>query len=143
MNEFDQFAKHELKVKWYIRYTDDFAIISQNKQYLENLLPIIQKFLFVKLRLELHPKKVEIRKLNQGIDFLGHVIFPYHKILRAKTRKRIFKKINRGIKECKSGLKSKESLNQSLQSYLGVISHSNGYKLSQKLKNDSWFKLNE
>ncbi len=143
MNEFDQFVKHELKIKWYMRYTDDFAIISTNIEYLKDLLHTLQKFLFAKLRLELHPRKIEIRKLNQGIDFLGYVIFPHHKILRAKTRKRIFKKINRGIKDFRKNEKSKESLEQSLQSYLGVISHSNGHKLSQKLKNEYWFKLKE
>ena len=143
MNEFDQFVKHELKVKWYIRYTDDFAIISTNCKYLEYLLPTIQKYFLVKLHLELHPKKVEIRKLNQGIDFLGYVAFPYYRILRTKTRKRIFRKMNLGIRNFRTGSKSKESLNQSLQSYLGVISHSNGHLLSQKLKNDYWFRLNE
>ena len=31
MNEFDQFVKHELRVKYYVRYTDDFAIVSDNQ----------------------------------------------------------------------------------------------------------------
>ena len=31
MNEFDQFVKRELKVKYYIRYADDFVILSEEK----------------------------------------------------------------------------------------------------------------
>ena len=31
MNEFDQFVKHELRVRYYVRYTDDFAIVSDNE----------------------------------------------------------------------------------------------------------------
>lgn len=31
MNEFDQFVKHELKIKYYVRYTDDFAVASDNE----------------------------------------------------------------------------------------------------------------
>ena len=45
MNVFDQFVKHDLKVKYYARYTDDFAIISDNKNYLKELLVPIKLFL--------------------------------------------------------------------------------------------------
>lgn len=31
MNEFDQFVKRELKAKYYVRYTDDFVIASDNE----------------------------------------------------------------------------------------------------------------
>ncbi len=44
MNEFDQFVKHKLKVKYYVRYTDDFLIISDNYDYLSSLLPKLQLF---------------------------------------------------------------------------------------------------
>src|SRR5690606_13680880 len=43
MNEFDQFMKHQLKAKYYIRYADDFVVLSSDKNYLENLLPKIQE----------------------------------------------------------------------------------------------------
>jgi len=62
-------------------------------------------------------KKIMIKKYNQGIDFLGYVSFPYHKILRVKTRKRIFKNIKR----------------KNLQSYLGVLKHCNSHKLKGKI----------
>ncbi|MEK7219422.1 MAG: reverse transcriptase/maturase family protein [Patescibacteria group bacterium] len=35
MNEFDQFVKRELKVKYYIRYADDFVILSEEKNILK------------------------------------------------------------------------------------------------------------
>lgn len=49
MNEFDQFMKHEMKVEHYARYTDDFVIVSNDKEYLENLLPPMEDFLRSKL----------------------------------------------------------------------------------------------
>ena len=58
MNEFDQFIKHKLKIKYYIRYADDFVILSDNKKELENLIFPISKFLFENLKLQYHPKKV-------------------------------------------------------------------------------------
>lgn len=139
LNVFDQFVKNELKVKNYLRYTDDFVIISDNKLYLENLITPISEFLHSRLKLSLHPKKITIRTFHQGIDFLGYVILPYHRLLRTKTKQRVFRKLRQRISECRSGVISKESLEQSLQSYLGVLSHANTYRLSQDLQNQIWF----
>jgi len=143
LNELDQFLKHKLKVKHYIRYTDDFVIVAENKLYLENLIVPIRSFLSKKLALELHPKKITIRKFRQGIDFLGYIVLPHYRLLRAKTKYRIFKKLNKRIDKYKTGLISKQTLEQSLQSYLGVLSHANTYKVGQELKNYFWFWLNE
>lgn len=127
LNELDQFAKQVLKVLFYLRYTDDFVIISESKEKLENWLPEIKNFLFEKLKMELHPNKIIFRKYRQGIDFLGYVQFPHHRVLRIRTRKRIIKKVKRGVVE------------QSLQSYLGVLSHADSHKLSEEIKNLFWF----
>ncbi|MBT9171598.1 MAG: Group II intron-encoded protein LtrA [Actinobacteria bacterium] len=59
LNEFDQFIEHKLKVKHYIRYTDDFVIVAGDKPYLENLIMPIRTFLSNKLALELHPIKLQ------------------------------------------------------------------------------------
>ena len=143
LNEFDQFVKQKLKVKPYIRYADDFIIVAQNKLYLENLIESIRSFLSDKLALELHPKKISIRKFHQGIDFLGYIVLPHHRLLRTKTKQRIFRKLRKRIEEYKKGVINKQALEQSLQSYLGVFSHANDYNLSNELKNQFWFWLKE
>lgn len=143
MNEFDQFIKQVLKVKYYARYTDDFIIISSDKKYLEDLIIPIQDFLRTKLYLELHPKKVHITKHIRGIDFLGYVILPEHIKLRTKTKRKIPKKIKEMVYRYKSGKISELTLFSSLQSYLGVMSHANAYKLSQEIQNKFWFWLKE
>lgn len=139
MNELDQFVKHSLKVKYYLRYTDDFAIVAESREYLEHLLPRISEFLEQKLALTLHPKKVIIRPLYQGVDFLGYVVFPKHRLLRSKTKQRIFKKMRKRVEEYKRGKISKTVLEQSLQSYLGVFSHANTYELKEKFLNEFCF----
>lgn len=141
LNGFDQFVKHNLKVKYYCRYTDDFVVVSGNEQYLKGLIVSINSFLEGKLKLELHPEKVSIRKFRQGIDFLGYVLLPHYRTLRTKTRQRIFKKLCRRVGEYKSGVINLKTLEQSLQSYLGVLTHANSYNLSQTLKNQFWFWL--
>ena len=143
MNEFDQFIKHTLKVRNYIRYTDDFIIISESAVYLQHIIPKIQSFLKERLMLEIHPKKIGVRKYTQGIDFLGYVIFPHYILVRKKTKKRIVKNLKKKITCYKDGLISRESLFQTLQSYLGVLSHADEYDFSNYLKNQFWFWLNE
>jgi hypothetical protein len=141
LNEFDHFIKHELKVKNYVRYTDDFVIVSDNKTLLKNFIEPIRQFLHDTLDLELHPKKVTIRKLQWGVDFLGYVVFPHHRLLRAKTKKRILRKFHKRVSEYKNGVITKQTLEQSLNSYLGVLSHANTHRFGDELKNQFWFWL--
>ena len=78
MNEFDQYVKHDLKVKYYIRYADDFIILSQDKSWLEERLFKMGDFLSGELKLDLHPDKVHIKTIFSGVDFLGWVHFSRH-----------------------------------------------------------------
>lgn len=138
MNEFDQFMKHDLNVKHYARYTDDFIVVGNSRLYLENPLPQIETFLQYHLDLKLHPNKVSIQPSHRGVDFLGYIIWVHHRVLRTKTHKRMLKKLAQRAQEYENGLRSQQSFNQSLQSYLGVLSHANTYKLTNDLKNRFW-----
>lgn len=143
LNEFDQFVKNELRLKYYARYTDDFIIVGNNQKEPKSILLKIHSFLKDNLLLELHPKKIVIRKYSQGVDFLGYIVLPHYQLLRTKTKKRIFKKLKMRIDQHKAGEIDKKSLSQSLQSYLGVLLHADTHKLKQKLLNQFWFWLNE
>lgn len=123
MNEFDQFIKRELKMKYYIRYADDFVFFHQDGEYLIEIISKISEFLENRLRLQLHPDKVFIKTFSSGVDFLGWKNFPYHRVLRTSTKRRMLKNISKGCK------------NESLQSYLGLLSHGNTKKLESKITN--------
>lgn len=118
MNEFDQYTKHNLKGKYYIRYADDFVILSENKEELEKMLPRIEKFLQEKLHLSLHPDKVYIKTFSSGIDFLGWIHFPKYRILRPASKRRMVRNLEQ------------ERTEQRVQSYKGLLSHGNARKLS-------------
>jgi RNA-directed DNA polymerase len=133
LNKLDQFIKHQLKAKYYLRYADDFVIISENKKWLEEKIEPIGRFLREELKLKLHSDKIFIRNLLQGIDFLGYVILSHHTMLRTKTKKRIFRKIIKKKLELRKGKITEEAFRQSLQSYLGVLSHAESFKLTQEL----------
>lgn len=94
MNKFDQFIKHEIKAKYYIRYADDFVFLSDDKEWLILIRPLIDRFLAEELHLKLHPLKTHINTFASGIDFLGWVNFTEYKTLRTKTKKRS-EKVNR------------------------------------------------
>lgn len=123
MNEFDQFVKHKLKARYYIRYADDFAILSDYRKWLLEILPCIQEFLSDKLKLRLHPNKVSIRTIASGVDYLGWINFPDHRIVRTATKKRMFRQIQ-----------LKKGKEETVQSYLGLVSHGNSEKIKKNIK---------
>lgn len=143
LNEFDQFVKNELHVEHYVRYTDDFVVLSNSRAYLKNVLLSITAFLRDRLKLELHPKKISLRPFHQGIDFLGYVILPHYRLVRSKTKRRILHKLHSRAIEYKYRTIDQKTLNQSLQSYLGVLSHANAHNVSQDLQNNLWYWLHE
>ena len=121
MNKFDQFVKHKSKAKYYIRYADDFVIFSADKGWLIDLIPKIQEFLRQELKLELHQNKVFIKTFASGIDFLGWINFPNHRILRTSTKRRILKRIKENNKP------------ETIVSYLGLLRHGNTWRIQEKL----------
>ncbi|MFH2018436.1 MAG: RNA-directed DNA polymerase [bacterium] len=126
MNIFDQFVKHKLKIKHYIRYADDFVFLSHNREYLVNLLPAVRYFLKTELKLALHPDKVFLKTFASGVDYLGWVNFPTHRVLRRSTEKRIF-------------LRLKENPEQeTVQSYLGLLRHGDTRKIQERLLMEYW-----
>ncbi len=121
LDAFDQFMKHKLRVKYYVRYADDFVILSDERQYLECLLPMIADFLWRELRLRLHPGKVELRTVASGVDFLGWTHFPDHRVLRTVTKRRMLNALNGGATK------------PVVASYRGLLTHGNAHGLARFL----------
>lgn len=138
LNELDQFIKSALKIRHYIRYTDDFVLVHQNPEYLLEIKKKIEQFLILNLKIELHPDKVVLRKYHAGVDFLGYVLLPNAIILRTKTKRRMFKKIKKRISQYKQDKISEEQLMQTINSYLAVLSHANSFKLRRELMHMIW-----
>ncbi len=126
MNRFDQWVKHKLKAKNYVRYADDFVFLSHDKGWLESVVPRVQEFLQTNLKLSLHPNKLFLSSIGSGVDFLGWVNFPDHRILRVTTRSRMFARINM------------HPTKETLQSYLGLLGHGNAKKNVENLLGEYW-----
>lgn len=134
LNELDQFVKHKLKAKHYLRYCDDFVLLSNDPKYLEGLIPKLADFLDQKLKLKLHERKIIIRKYSKGVDFLGYVTLPHFRVLRTKTKHRMMRKLHCRVADFKQGDISESKLNQTVQSYLGMLRHCEGYKIGRTVK---------
>lgn len=121
MDRLDQYVKCRLGVRCYVRYADDFALLFHDRDYLVVALDCVRDFLSREFRLELHPDKIEIQTFASGVDFLGWVHFPDHRVLRAATRRRMFRAVMEGAKEA------------SVASYVGLLGHGNAKKLVEKI----------
>ncbi|RKZ08416.1 hypothetical protein DRQ05_01540 [bacterium] len=120
MNEFDQFVKHKLKAKYYIRYADDFVFLSEDRVSLQSLVPKVREYLEQTLKLHLHPKKVSISSLASGVDFLGWVNFTDHRVLRTASKRRMMKRI------------AANTTDPTFQSYFGLLKHGNTRKIKEQ-----------
>ncbi|HBW73870.1 MAG TPA: hypothetical protein DEF59_01250, partial [Candidatus Magasanikbacteria bacterium] len=117
LDKLDQFVKHELKIIGYVRYADDFILIHPSRELLVDCLGKIKVFLRERLHLDVHPKKIVLKTYTGGIDYLGYVCFPHHRVLRTKTKRRMFRRVN----------------DKNFTSYNGILKHCNSYMLKREL----------
>lgn len=132
LNELDQFAKHQLGLKHYIRYMDDIIALHPDKGRLHQARREIEIFLEEKLRLTLN-NKTAIRPVHTGVEFCGFRIWATHR----KVRKGTVKKIKGGLKFLQRayarGDWSLEEVNSTIQSYIGYLKHANTYNLRNRM----------
>jgi len=126
LNELDQFIKHERCARYYIRYADDFVSMSHNRSHLESLIDPIRDFAQLRLRLSIHEDKQFLRTVASGVDFLGWVHFPDHRVLRTSTKRRMFRTLHEN-----------GGRDASVESYVGLLMHGNGYQLQKQITNRS------
>ena len=138
LHELDDFIKQELKEPYYLRYCDDFIILSNSESNLKPLIGLI-RISRKKSSLNTSSKKVIVRKLSQGIDFVGYVLFEKYTLVRTRTKQRLKRKLKEGYECYLKGKMDKVQFDQRLQSYLGILYHANQHTLSP-LKNTYWIR---
>jgi retron-type reverse transcriptase len=124
LNELDQFVKHKLKAKYYLRYVDDFIILAKDKACLELYKEEIMDFVDKKLGLTVHPDKVFIRPIRDGLDFVGYVIRHDYVLV----RKRVVGSWRRSMNQ-----PNKELRQKAFNSYIAHAIWANSYGLRKKM----------
>ena len=84
LNDLDQFAKHRLQAPHYVRYVDEFVLLHDSTQWLNQARVQIEGKL-ASLHLQLNPSKTILQPIARGIDFVGHLIKPWRRITRRRT----------------------------------------------------------
>ena len=117
LNVFDQFIKRDIKCHHYGRYVDDSVQIDSDREWLIQQVPREREFLADELGLQLHMGKLHIREVRQGVEFLGAFLKPYRDYVSNNTLERMTKKIQ------EIDLRNEEKAVRTIDSYLGILSH--------------------
>jgi hypothetical protein len=129
LNELDQFVKHRLKCRHYVRYVDDFILLSESPQQLNQWREAIEQFLPERLGVRINPSKTILQPVSRGVDFVGHVIKPWRRATRPRSVRVAIQRIH--------GMPA-EQVYAAGNSYLGLIGqashpHADRIKLAQAL----------
>ena len=130
LNPLDHFVKECAGWRYYVRYMDDFILISNDKQKLWAMLDDIVWFIDTQLRLKLNPK-TRLFKASQGVDFAGYRIFKNYLLPRKRNvlaARRRFKMLSHKYRR---GLIDDEYVRQRVQSFKGYMSHCKGFMTTQ------------
>lgn len=134
MNELDQYLKHELKLKYVIRYADDCLILHDSKEELHQILQKVETFLLEKLKLNLNRKTV-IRPTTCNVDFVGYAVNKDEIRLRSATVKRMRSRIKYIVKAYEHGEMTLKEVNATMQSYFGLMKHCTNEGLKENIIN--------
>lgn len=129
LNELDQFIKHRLKVRHYVRYVDDFVLIHPDRAQLETWRAAIAGFLGESLGLELRDAG-RLAPVANGIDFLGYIVRPAYRLVRRRVVGHLHERLNAqarvicrsdGVLDLAPG--RADAVQATLASYLGHFRH--------------------
>ena len=127
LNPFDQFVKRDILCRYYSRYVDDSTQIDADREWLLAQVPREREFLADELGLRLHMGKLHIREVHQGVEFLGAFLKPYRDYISNKTLERMTRNIT------SLDLSDISHAEASINSYMGVLSHTSSYRIRQQL----------
>jgi retron-type reverse transcriptase len=117
LNVLDNYVKKELRCRFYVRYNDDFMIISESEKELEEIRSKIINFVENRLSLQIPLEKTSIRKISWGVDFLGFTILSKAVLLRNKTKNKMYANMSA----------------KNIHSFFGILNHCHSYNLKRKL----------
>ena len=129
LNALDQFVKHALQCRWYLRYCDDFVLVAESAAQLACWKTRIEDSLAERLLLQLNPARERLRPESDGVDFLGYIVRPFHLLVRRRVVGHLREKLARaervlvqerdGLTTWRFDCATLDALQATLASYLG------------------------
>lgn len=136
LGELDHYIKDRLRIKYYIRYMDDFVALSSDKQVLVDLLILVEKFITDNLKLQLNKRKTEIKPLSQGIDFVGFRMFKTHVLPRRRNVKAAKLRFRDIAYRYKHGEADFSEAREAVMSFMAYMQHCDGWKTAESRLHD-------
>ncbi len=132
LNGFDHFIKEHLKAAKYVRYVDDFALFSDDWEFLAEARVAIENYL-AQLRLKIHPVKSQLFETRHGANFLGFRILPDRIRVRTENLRRARRRLRRMQRDYAQGKMREQEVSQSIQSWVAHLEHGDTWKLRQQI----------
>ena len=128
LNELDHFVKDKLKIKYYVRYMDDFVMFVETKEEARKVIADIDVYLEENLHLQLnHKSGYHLNKM--GLDFCGFRVYESYRLLRKRSIKKIKRKIKKWNILYENNLLDLHKTILEWNSWLAHSSHAKCYKL--------------
>jgi RNA-directed DNA polymerase len=132
LNELDQFVKHTLRCKGYVRYVDDFLLFAEDKHILHQWRDRIIRFLH-SLRLTIHENRAQPRPVTQGIPFLGFTVYPDHRRLKRSKGIAYRRHLKMLYGRYQAGEITREDGRSSVMAWLGHVQHGDTWGLRRTM----------
>lgn len=152
LNSLDQFVKHDLKVRHYVRYVDDAVLVHEDRHVLTGYKDAIEGFVAENLLLRLNEEATRLKPVSCGINFLGYIVHPDHRLTRRRVagnfmarldeyRDRLVDRDIRGITTYRFDREQLEGLLAVLNSYLAHLAKASSHRLLITILDEhSWVK---
>lgn len=131
LNELDHYVKETLRVKYYLRYMDDFILLCKTKEEAREYRNLIEVFINEKLHLEFN-KKTRYYPNSMGVDFCGYKVFETHRLIRKRSKDKMRRRIRKWNKDYRAGNLNLKEVEESWNAWLGHIKHANCYTLQNR-----------
>ena len=128
LNPLDHFVKERLHCRRYVRYVDDFVLFSDDSKELWLWKHEMEQFL-EQLRLRMHERKSRVYRVTDGIEFLGHRIFPEFRLLKKKNIARFRRRLHKMGELYAKGKLTAQDVSCRVQSWVAHARHSNTHRL--------------
>lgn len=138
LDDLDHFIKEKLRIKYYIRYMDDFIIIHEDKDYIKECRNQIEDKLS-SLGLKLNLRKTQLSKLSQPIKFLG---FSFRLTETGKVVQKLLpekvsherRKLKKLVASAKNGTMTREEVDACFNSWVAHAQQGDCYNLIKSMK---------
>lgn len=124
----DWFVTRDLQCPAYLRYVDDFALFSDSKRELYEWKRALIDFL-AGLRLTMHAGPAQVIPVTHGIPWLGFVVYPTHRRVKARNVVKFTRRLHRRWDEYCRGEISFAEFDASVQGWINHVRYADTWGL--------------